>query len=197
LMVWDGSAWQQALAESSANPNLRAAIYDGATKVEITTGGASDTRGALSALMAETYNMGFDGSRWNRWRNNTEVTVVASGTRTASGTSADQTNFNARGVIIFLYVYAVSGSFAAGEGLKLHAEMKDATSGAYHWITSEIGPYTTPGGWQILVYPGAPDTGGHFEVENDVPLPRTWRVKWSITGTNPSFTFSIGASYIV
>jgi len=32
-MLWDGSAWQKALAESSANPNLRATLYSGALKV--------------------------------------------------------------------------------------------------------------------------------------------------------------------
>jgi hypothetical protein len=41
---------------------------------------------------------------------------------------------------------------------------------------------------------------GVNEVANskvNYPLPRTYRFAWTITGTTPSFTFSIGAQYVI
>ena len=29
------------------------------------------------------------------------------------------------------------------------------------------------------------------------PLPRSWRLAWTISGTTPSFTFSVGAQYVL
>jgi len=197
IMGWDGSAWQKALVESATYPNLRVAIFTGAASIHSdgrNVDNASEVRRGLHTIASMH---AFNDSKWDRWRNNTEVTVLASGTRTASGASPEQTNFNARGAIVFLYIYAVSGSFAAGEGLSIYLEAKDPASGASYRITPTIGPFTTTGRWLLLVYPGATDIGGNFEGENDIPLARTWRVRYDISGTNPSFTFSVGASYIV
>jgi len=35
IMGWDGSAWQRLPVESSANPNLRTAIYSGPARLTI------------------------------------------------------------------------------------------------------------------------------------------------------------------
>jgi len=197
IMVWDGSAWQKALAESSANPNLRVTLYSAGAKID-TGDSTSDARPAVyTALFSNVYGYLFNGSSWDRWRNNTEVTVLPMGTRTTSGNSAEQINYNAKGVMVFLYVSAVSGSFAAGEGLRLRVETRDPASGIWRRLIDYIGPYTTTGLWNILIYPAATDTAGMIDSENDIPLPRRWRVGYTITGTNPSFTFSVGASYIM
>ena len=31
----------------------------------------------------------------------------------------------------------------------------------------------------------------------NMPLPRSWRLAWIISGTTPSFTFSVGAQYVL
>jgi len=196
-MGWDGSAWQRIPVESSANPNLRIALYDGTDKANITTINTDGLGTARKALDTAGFKHGFNGATWDRWRNNTEETVLPSAARTSSGVSADQTNFNARGVIVFINISAVSGTFAAGEGLSLYLQMKDGVSGVYHRISTIIGPFTTVGYHTIMIYPGATDALGRFTDKNDVPLPRTWRFCYTISGTNPSFTFSVGASYIV
>jgi len=196
-MVWDGSKWQKALAESAANPNLRVGVYDGTYKATVDAATSDGIIPAAVGLVTVNKNILFNGSTWDRWRNNTEKTVLPSAARTVSGASPDQTNFNARGVIIYLNVTAVSGTFAAGEGLSMHVDFKDPVSGEYPQVTPDIGPYTTTGLRCIVVYPGATDVRGYFPTENDVPLPRTWRVHYGITGTAPSFTFSVGASYVV
>jgi len=196
-MLWDGSKWQKALAESSTHPNLRAGIFEGTAQARVLSPG--DDFSSQNALFPIPQGMLYnDGTgKWDRWRNNTEKTVLPSGTRTASGNSADQTNFNARGVIVVIDITAVSGTFAAGEGLSISIRGKDPSSGKYFVLLTDIGPYTAPGTYCMMVYPGATDAGAKITSENDIPLPRTWRVEYYISGTNPSFTFSVGASYIV
>jgi len=196
-MLWDGSAWQKALADSPANPNLRVAIYKDGTYAGVLDAQGDNITDAVNSIVASALMYGHDGTNWDRWRSNTEVTVLPSGTRTASGNSPDQTNYNARGVIVNIDVTAVSGTFATGEGLHIVLSGKDPLSGRYFWLSPRIGPYTTTGHRQILVYPGATDTAGWMEGKNDIPLTRTWRIHYDITGTNPSFTFSVGAMYIV
>jgi len=197
IMGWDGSAWQRLPVESSANPNLRTAIYSGSARLTI-LGDAIDGRsGVQNQFPITCFNKLFNGTNWDRWRNNTEFTVLPSATRTVDGSSAYQTNFNARGVLLFLQITAVSGTFAAGEGLKLWVGARNPATGIERTILSPIGPFTTVAAEQMLIYPGATDIDACIEKENDIPLPRTWRVTYSITGTNPSFTFSIGASYIL
>jgi len=114
-----------------------------------------------------------------------------------SGSSSDQTNYNARGVVLFINITAVSGTFATGEGLKIIMRGKDLISGKYVWL-AYTDAFTSTGMRILLVYPGATDTQGIPAVYvNDIPLPRTWHVRYDITGTTPSFTFSVGASYVV
>jgi len=197
IMGWDGSDWQRLPVESSINPNLRVGIYEGANEAEVEASGSDGKANTINQLVTGAMRYGFNESTWDRWRNNTNVTVLPSATRTVSGDSAEQTNCNARGVYICLDITAVSGTFAAGEGLRIQVRIKDATAIKYKAIMTWLGPYTTTGTYWALIYPGVTDTAGQIEVENDVPLSRTWLVRYEITGTTPSFTFSVGASYII
>jgi len=197
LMAWDGSKWEKLQLQAVGRPNLRVAIMQDGTIAEVAPAGADAVANSKNQLFTSSFLSGFNESTWDRWRNNTEKTVLPSAARTASGNSADQTNYNARGVIVFVNVTAVSGSFAAGEGLRVEIQGKDPTSGTYFTLVTATPARTTPGVETILVYPGATDVDGQIKVQNDIPLPRTWRISYTITGTNPSFTFSVGAMYIV
>jgi len=192
-MIWDGSKWQKALAESATYPNLRVGTFCADRScTEYNT--VSD---ALTTVHGATYGIackyGFGGTYWERWRNNTAATVLASATRTTSGASSDQTNFNARGIIVFVKVTAVSGTSPT---LDVAVQAKDPTTGYYKDIL-RIPQFTTTGTLTGVLYPGATDAAALFEAENNVPLPRKWRIGYTIGGTNPSFTFSVGVSYIV
>ena len=85
--------------------------------------------------------------------------------------------------IICLDVTAVSGTFLAGEGLRVYIEGKDDVTGNYKTIYdsySAIGDYiqdtTTTPNWSEIF---------------DIPYEKI-RVRWEITGTTPSFTFAVG-----
>jgi len=197
IMAWDGSAWVKVIGDAASGDAVRVRLRHGGTDIGAIGTDADGKSNTISAVRAGAFLQGFNESTWDRWRNNAEVTVLASATRTLTGNSAIQTNYNAKGVIIWLRITAVSGTFAAGEGLTIIVTGRDPASGEFWYVAPPIGPYATTGGRQLLIYPGCTDTGGYFEGKNDVPLPRRWRVRYEITGTNPSFTFSVGASYIV
>jgi len=197
LMGWDGSAWQKLLVEGAVAPNLRVALYQSGTGPVVITSGSEGQSNAWRGIVSYPRLMSFNNTSWDRWRNNTEVTVLPSAIRTATGNSADQTNYNAKGVIVFIRITAVSGTFATGEGLRVIIRGKDPVSGVSVWLAA-TGVFTSVGTRTCICYPGATNVAGMGAVYiNDIPLPRTWHVRYEITGTNPSFTFSVGASYVV
>jgi len=197
IMGWDGSKWVKVISDAASGNAIRVRIRHGTIDIGSIGTDADAKSNDIYALKTGAFLSAFNGTTWDRWRNNTEKTVLPSAARTSSGNSADQVNYNARGVIVNIDVTAVSGAFATGEGLHVVVSGKDPTSGRYFWLSPRIGPYTTTGHRQILVYPGCTDIAGWIEGKNDVPLTRTWRIHYDITGTNPSFTFSVGAMYIV
>ena len=65
---WDGSAWQKLRVEEATNPNLRAAIYDGANKVPTLTGESDGRATTTRGLVTQTFLYGFNGTSWDRLR---------------------------------------------------------------------------------------------------------------------------------
>jgi len=193
LMGWDGSAWQKLLVESSTNPNLRTSVYEGSNEA-LVRGTTGDGYAASNpCLWVANRFYAFNETNFDRWRNNTEKTVLALAARTSSGNSADQTNYNAKGAIFYLNITAVSGTAPT---LDVIVQVKDPTSGIYSPIVA-FPQQTSAATKKVIVYPGATDVDLKFDDENDVALPRTYRVRYVIGGTNPSFTFSVGVSHIV
>jgi hypothetical protein len=137
-------------------------------------------------------DMLFNGTTWDRARANTNVTVDASSAKTATGNGATATNFDSTGAFIFVNVTAVSGTTPTLVAKVQHSfdgttfTDLDATNAA----TASI---TTAGLYVIKVFPGIPTVAAG---SCNSPLPRTWRLTWTIGGTTPSFTFSSTAAYI-
>jgi len=183
--------------ESTAWKNLRVRGYDGSIPWQISGGKGDNWSNAYNSLMTQAVLYGFNGSNWDRWRNNVDVTLLPSAARTAGGAGGDVVNYNARGVSCLLNVTAASGTFAAGEGLSINLRGKDVLSGNYYLLTGSTTVLAATGSRNLLCYPGATDAGGAFDQQNDVPVPRVFRVEYGITGTNPSFTFSVGSTLIV
>jgi len=183
--------------ESAAARNLKMGIWDGATGPVDVVSNQGDALGGRKALITNPQLFLFNETNWDRLRANTEIILAASAARTASGATSIYTNYNARGCYLILDITAVSGTFAAGEGLKARLEAYDPNTGRVLIIAPWIGPFTTVGTWVELVYPGATDAAGVIEGENDVPLPRSFKAAWTITGTTPSFTFSLTALLIL
>lgn len=140
--------------------------------------------GARIALFNETTT--------DRMRGNTEVTVLASAARTATVSSADLTNYNARGVIITIDV-TVDGAAAS---ITPTVEIKDSVGGLYDVIMS-MTAVAAVGTFVYVIYPStltAAANGITQILQN--PLPRTWRVTMTAADAD-SITYSISAAYIL
>lgn len=124
--------------------------------------------------------------------NSDGTTVLASGALTTTTNGTDQINTNYRGVIWTMDITAVTGTTPT---LDVKAQLKDPLSGKYVDIPSTAFAQKTATGTDTLcIYPGITTTANR-QVSN--VLPRTYRLVYTISGTTPSFTLSVGASYIL
>jgi len=131
----------------------------------------------------------FNGTTWDRWRNNHTVLLFASDTRSGDQNSATQANFNGRGVSVVMDVTARSGG---GQKIRCVVQGFDPVSGKYYDIALgvEDSNLTTK---VLNIYPGIlPST--NIDVNN--VLPRFWRVQVRTTGGG-TFTYSIGATILI
>lgn len=135
----------------------------------------------------------FNGTTWDRARGNWNVNTGDTGAKTATGNGATQTNYNARGAFIVINMGAVSGTtptFAA----KLQVSSDGGTT-FVDYPNATWASITATGTYALLIYPDATVSAN---VAVSAPLPRTWRIVWTIGGTTPSFTITnIQVAYMV
>jgi hypothetical protein len=156
-----------------------AALADGAANPTAPTVGAA----------AEDFN----GTTWDRHRNNFNVNTGDTGAKTTNFSSATQTNYNAKGAIIAFNIGAVSGTTPT-----LVAKLQGSSDGGTTWYDipgAATAPITATGVVVLAIYPGATPAAN---AAVSYPLPRTWRVAYTIGGTTPSFTITnVQVAYIV
>jgi hypothetical protein len=147
------------------------------------------------------YNARFNGSTWDRLRNNVEGTILASAARTETTNSSDQTNHNARGVVIAVDFTATPNN---AETVTVAIQAKDPVSAKYVTLTaftaltaSALGASPTTETYLYTLCPGAAETAAVAKHEvQALALPRTWRV--AVThSAGGSWTYSVGYSLIV
>lgn len=159
---------------------------DGAT-TPITAAALTDATANPTVIAAAALSERFNGATWDRERGNVDATLLASAARTAATQSADQTNYNGRGLHVVIDVTA----WTAGS-ITVTIQGKDSVSGKYYTILASAA-LAAVGTTILRVYPGL--TASANAAANDI-LPRTWRVSVAV-GTADSITYSIGASVIV
>ncbi|MDE2097981.1 MAG: hypothetical protein KGL39_12080 [Patescibacteria group bacterium] len=168
LLVWDSGAsiWRRALN------NL---------------GDAANGAGILS--VANMLNNGTGGgAQWDRHYNNIQGTLLASAARTTTTISPTQTNFNAKGVILFLNVTAASGT--GGLQLSLAAS---APSGATADLTmGKATAVTATGRYALVAYPGATTASNDIKLALADPVPRSW---YSYVQHNDSSSYTYALDY--
>ena len=139
---------------------------------------AAGTEGSL-AVSAGLYN----GATVDRPRGNVAGTLLASAARTATTSSADQTNYNGQAVAVTFNITAVPGV----ETLTLTIEAKDPVSGTYTTLLTGVAQSGT-GTTRLRV--GTNITASANVAAADV-LGRTWRVTVTHSAAG-SFTYSVG-----
>lgn len=124
-----------------------------------------------------------------------QITAEASSAKTVTGNTASAiTNPSATGVMLFLNASVVTGTTPS---LTVRVQVQDPVSAA--WVDLPGASFAA-----ITAVTAAPlllaiDLG-LVAVANaavNMALPRTWRLAWVISGTTPSFTFSVGAQYLL
>ncbi len=129
----------------------------------------------------------YNGSSWDRVRNNFSTTTGDTGAKTFVGATngATQTNMNAAGVSVVLNVGTVSGTTPT-----LVAKLQGSADGGTTWFDipgAATASLTATGVYVLTCYPGAAAAANAVV---SFPLPRTWRVVYTIGGTTPSFTLT-------
>ena len=135
----------------------------------------------------------FNGTTWDRNRNNSNQTVEASAARTATVAGAMVTNFNSAGAVITINVTAVSGT-APTLVAKLQYSPDNGTTWFDYDSKTTTATISAIGTYILKIYPGV-----SAEVANSVvglPIPRTFRMYYTIGGTTPSYTFTTFVSFI-
>lgn len=121
------------------------------------------------------------------------VSVEASSAKTASGNSAAAiTNASGSGAIFFINVSAVSGTTPT---LAVRVQVQDPVS--LSWVDVPGAVTASITATSLVMLTVAPGLVEAINSKVSFPLPRTYRLAWTIGGTTPSFTFSVGAAYII
>lgn len=142
--------------------------------------------GAWAGLMAFNDS---SSAGWDRVRNNSQGTLLASAARTATATSPTMTNYNAKGVRITLNVTAASGT----GGLTLVVFAVDSVSGNGKTINASPSAVTATGTTTYVIYPSALASADTQTTE--APLSRSWYAEIA-AGDSSSYTYSLGYALI-
>lgn len=151
---------------------------------------AETVSAADHALKVLSYLSAWNGAKADRWRNNSEFTILASAVRAATTSSADLVNYNARGVMLWFDLTAVPGV----DTVQVTVELKDPVSGKYTGAYYFEAALAGTGFRTYLVYPG--HTAGQLNGSINQAIPRTWRVTVTHVGAG-NFTYSVGGCYIL
>ncbi len=196
LMGFNGTTWNrlrtmQPVSDDGLSGSSTLAVglilADGSANrrwLTVSTLGDGQTGGYFPAIADYVYN----GSTYDRLRNNTEGTLLDSAARTATTASADQTNYNAKGVRIFINATAS----AATPSVVFTIEVKDPVSAKYTAVATSAA-ITGAGHTVVTVYPGITAAAN---VSISHVLGRTWRVTATAADAD-SLTYSVGYSYIL
>ena len=166
----------------ASSPMVIAGLWDGGTQLQPAQKQNGDGIGNMPAVGPNL----FDGTQLNRQRGNQDnITLINASNVSSTQTSADQTNYNARGIIVILNVTTIgTGS------LITTINAKGPVSGIYKPLLTSLA-VTTATSAIYIVYPG--DVAAANLVSQH-PVPRTWNVV--VTGATGT-TFTVEVSYIL
>ena len=187
----DGDA-QAALTLGLLANAARLQAFNGATYDRVRSGGNNadaEAVATLGLLRNNNYANNFNEVSWDRNRGNTQFTVLPLAARTATVTSGDLINYNARGIVAILNITAVPGV----DTIQLLFLEVDPVSGTSLFQIGTNPVQIATGVFSFAMYPAA--MAGRTNQTNAI-LPRTFRIRITHSGAG-SFTYSVGASLIL
>lgn len=156
--------------------------------------GGFGTEGVLSPRIMITHPFLYNGINMDSYDNNIALTLLASAARTATTPTPDQTNYNHRGLALFINVTARVGTTTLTPSL----QVKDPVGAEYHTVWTAAAAINTADGLAVyLFYPSAlADAAELYTEAVDLTVPRTWRVN-VVHGDTDSITYSVAAGMIL
>lgn len=133
----------------------------------------------------------FNETGWDRLRNNTQGTLLSNAARTAQTLAPTMTNYNSRGVILWLTITSASGT----GGLRVKIFGQDRVTSTLLDMNADPVAISATGYYGYLLYPGATSSGGsnqYIHQATDLPLPRTWS---AIVAVGDASSYSYSLSY--
>lgn len=185
------------LTDANGNPVLVAA--SGLTVNAVSASGVGNFGvGAARGFNAPSGSAGiagvcpyvFNGATFDVTEGNMGFSALASGARAASGNTPDFTNISGAGAIVFVDITAVAG---ATPNMTVKLQSKDPVSGNYVDIPGAVtASLTAIGTYMLAVRPGITVVANQAIAQ---PVPRTFRLVYTIGGGTTSITFSLGLSF--
>jgi hypothetical protein len=184
--------------QSAATPNLRTSLYSGVNLIGAGIQGSSDAAATtFAALQVATYGGSYNGTTWDRVRNNV-TTNQFNGTNTTVGATnhTPQTNYNNAGAILTLNITAASGTTPT---LDVKVQIADG-AGTFFDLTDSAGnavafaQKTTTGSDTLKICPGIVEKLTTTGKQYNGQLPRSYRLVSTLGGTTPSFTYRLDVS---
>lgn len=152
-------------------------------------GASVTTSGSQFPGAAAMYGLGT--TNLERYRLNAAATLLASAARTTTTNSADQTNYNHRGLLL-----TVDVSSAGTGSITPSIQVKDSISGNYKTIWTAAAALTANGTAVYAFYPGANAIGTLTYTELvQAFVGRTWRLVMTHNNAN-SITYSASADLL-
>lgn len=152
------------------------------------------TEGVEAARIGSSHPYLYNGVNLDSYTNNVELTLLASAARTATTPTPDQTNYNWRGLVLFIDVTARAGATTLTPSLQI----KDPIGGDYITVwTAAAAINTADGSFAYLFYPSPlADAAELYTEAVDLTIPRTWRVN-VVHSDGSSITYSVAAGMIL
>lgn len=123
------------------------------------------------------------------WQNQ-NLSVLSLTAASTSGSTADNINSTVRGIILVVDVTSITGTTPS---VVVTVQGKDETSGKYYTLLASAA-LTAAGTTVLTVYPGVAAVANSSA---NLPLPRVWRVIYTVAGTAPAVTATVGANLII
>lgn len=190
----NAAAGDQAVKTDGSN-HLQVAMFTGANNralnaVDLTGDGVDP--GGWYNICATSFAMLFSGTgtAYDRQRANVAVTLLTSAARTAETSSADQVNYNGRGLLVVVNVSSITSTPV----LTPRLQIKDVISGNYMTVWTAAANIIATGMYAYLFTPGG--AAGSFTEAVNLRVGRTFRFQMGVADAD-SATYSVSADVLV
>lgn len=177
-------------AQLSGSNSVNMQDSTGGTFLDI---GAAQGDGVTLGSGFPTGGFRYNESNWDRVRNNTQGTLLASAARTTNTYSPTQTNYNARGVQVIVNVTTASGT----GGITVLIKGVDPVSGSSYQMNVAPSAITAKGVYVFELFPGASTSpnGSNIHQRTAGVLPRTWILE-VLHGDSTNYQYSAGYALV-